>query len=73
MNAPTVQEMLRSIEKRAMRPEWFDGGMSPMLLDENHIWYRHPDRDMILKITVEELPRSEWPDFTANLPPKQNL
>jgi len=34
-----------------------------MDLDEGKgtLWYRHPDSDKVLKISVEELPREQWP------------
>lgn len=66
MEIPTVKTLLRRIERRAMKPEWFDPDvMYQMVRDEGHLWYRHPDSDTIIKVTVEELPRSEWPDFAG--------
>lgn len=68
MEKPTVKVLLRRIERRAMRPEWFDPGvLFQMLRDDSHLWYRHPDSETIIKVTVEELSRTEWPDFLKEL------
>lgn len=66
MEIPTARKLLRRIERRAFRQEWFDqDAMHQMVLDGSHLWYRHPDSDTIIKVTVEELPLSEWPDLLS--------
>ncbi len=70
MEIPTVDKLLHRIERRAMKPEWFDPDvMVQMFRRDNQLWYRHPDSDTILKITVEELPRDQWPDMLAGYRP----
>ena len=70
MEKPTVEVMLNRIERRAMKPGWFDPeALAQMFRRDNQLWYRHPDSDTILKITVEELPRDQWPDMLGDYRP----
>lgn len=61
MEIPTDGDLIDRIETKAMRPEWFDGRLFQMLRDGNQLWYRNPNSDRVIKITVEELPASEFP------------
>lgn len=61
MEKPTTEEILNSIAANAMQPEWFGGAMFSLYKEVNCLWYRHPDRESVVRITVEELPREEWP------------
>jgi len=65
MEIPTARKLLRRIERRAFRPEWFEEDAIQLLMDldegKGTLWYRHPDSDKVLKISVEELPREQWP------------
>lgn len=63
MEKPTVDELLDRIETKAMRPEWFDGRTFQMFRDGNKLWYRHPEGEMVLRVTVEEVLRTEWPEI----------
>lgn len=64
MEIPTVKAMLDRIERKGLSPHWFDGGAFPLFRQgDGCLWYRHPDSDTVLKITVEELPRDQWPNM----------
>ncbi len=63
MEYPTVREILRRIERRALKPEWFGDDSFIQLgyvLHEGTLYFRQPGRETMLKITVEELPASDW-------------
>lgn len=66
MELPTKELILRRIGRAIMR-KWGDPEVlfnAQQFVDKSgSYWFRHPDSDAVWKVTVEELPRSEWPNM----------
>lgn len=68
MEAPTTNEVLERIASHGLDPRWFAaGGSFPIYRTGDELWVRFYDAETVLKITIEERPRSDWP--RAPLPP----
>ncbi len=64
MEKPTPQEVMDNIVT-TMPPGWFGDGFMPIYQDDRGLWLRRPGRATIILITVEELPRDQWPSPPA--------
>lgn len=62
MDTPTLDDVLDSIDK-TLHLDFRSNGFAIQGLREskNVLWFRTPDSDGVFKITVEELPREDWP------------
>lgn len=71
MESPTITDVLDSIIDNALDPAWFDDAedANPFQIyrRENDVFIRTGYPAKTFKITVEELPRSEWPDFSRGV------
>lgn len=61
MDAPSEGRIIDSIES-SLDPEWFGEGEFPIYREGNRLWIRFtPECQQVFKITVEKVPREQWP------------
>lgn len=62
---PSVDDVLDRINECGMDPNWFDhaddANPFQVMRDGNQLWFRTVNSGNVFRITVDELPRNEWP------------
>lgn len=44
--------------------KWGDAGFlnaQQFFDDDGRLWFRHPDGESVFRVTLDELPRADWP------------
>lgn len=60
MEKPTVEQVTKKL-LGSIPEEWFKDGFAPLFAEGNVIWLRQPGWEDVIRITVEDVPREEWP------------
>lgn len=66
MDLPTKEKILAKTGRALMR-RWGDPDVMFQGVEfDGAYWFRHPDVETVFKVTVEELPRDQWPDMLGD-------